>query len=56
MLVACAAHWLEGLHGQALSMADVPVEGRTVVAEGLFVAAVLAVLAASYLLKGLVPI
>ncbi len=56
VLVACAAHWLEGLHGQALSMADVPVEGRMVVAEGLFVVAVLALLAASYLLKGLVPI
>ena len=54
VLFVCAAHWLDGLHDQGLPMADIPVGGRTVVAEGLFVAAVLLVLVASYLLKGLV--
>lgn len=55
VLFASTAHWLEGLYGQ-LPLAAAPVGGRTVVAEGLFVAAVLLVLVASYLLKGLVPL
>ena len=55
-LFVCVAHWVEGLDGQDLPMADVLVGGRTGVAEALFVAAVLLMLVASYLLKGLVPI
>lgn len=56
VLFVCVAHWLEGLDGQDLPMADVLAGGRTGLAEGLFVAAVLLMLVASYLLKGLVPI
>lgn len=55
VLFVSVAHWLEGLQGQDLPRADTPVGGRTVVAEGLFVAAVLLVLVASYGLKGIVP-
>lgn len=55
VLFVCAAHWLEGPHGQGLSMADAPLGVRAIVAEGLFVMAVLLVLVASYLLKGIVP-
>ena len=52
-LFVCTAHWLESLQGQGLSRADGP-GVRAVVAEGLFVVAVVLVLVASYLLKGLV--
>ncbi|MCX5722879.1 MAG: phosphatase PAP2 family protein [Nitrospirae bacterium] len=55
-LFVCAAHWLEGLHVQAEPMEDSPVGLRAAMGESLFVAAVLLVLVASYLLKGLVTV
>ncbi|MDZ4733890.1 MAG: phosphatase PAP2 family protein [Nitrospirota bacterium] len=55
VLLVCAAHWLDGLPGPSESMADGPVGIRAAVAEGLFVAAMLLVLGASYALKGIVP-
>jgi predicted phage tail protein len=55
VLLVCVAHWLEGLPGQIESMADGPVGIRAAMAEGLFVAAMLLVLGASYVLKGIVP-
>ncbi len=54
VLLVCVAHWVDGLLGQAESMS----EGLGVwpaMAEGLFVAATLLVLVASYALKGIVP-
>jgi len=55
VLFVCAAQWLDSLSGQVESMA----EGRggiwAAMAEGLFVAAMLLVLGASYALKGIVP-
>jgi membrane-associated phospholipid phosphatase len=55
VLLVCAACWLEGLPGQIESLAGGHVGLRTAMAEGLFVAAMLLVLGASYALKGIVP-
>jgi len=55
VLFVCAAHWLDGLPGQIESMAEGHAGLRTAMTEGLFVAAVLLVLGASYALKGIVP-
>jgi membrane-associated phospholipid phosphatase len=55
VLLVCAAYWLEGLPGQIESLAGGHVGLRTAMAEGLFVAAMLLVLGASYALKGIVP-
>ena len=55
VLLVCAAHWLDGLPGQIESMADGHVGLWAAMAEGLFVAAMLLVLGASYALKGIVP-
>jgi hypothetical protein len=55
VLLVCAAHWLDGLPGQIESMADGHVGLWVAMAEGLFVAAMLLVLVASYALKGIVP-
>jgi hypothetical protein len=55
VLFVCAAHWLDGLPGQIESVAEGHVGLRTAMAEGLFVAAMLLVLGASYALKGIVP-
>jgi membrane-associated phospholipid phosphatase len=53
-LLTSAAHWLDGFHGQSE-----PAEGyvglRVAMTEGLFVVAMLLALAASYALKGIVP-
>ena len=55
VLLVCTAHWVDGLHGQPESMADGHVGLRAIMAEGLFVVAMLLVLVASYALKGIVP-
>ena len=55
VLLVCAAYWLEGFPGQIESLAGGHVGLRTAMAEGLFVAAMLLVLGASYALKGIVP-
>jgi undecaprenyl-diphosphatase len=55
VLLVCAAHWLEALPDQVESMAEGQVGIRAALAEGLFVAAMLLVLGASYALKGIVP-
>jgi hypothetical protein len=55
VLFVCAAHWLGGLPGQIESMGEGHVGLRTAMTEGLFVAAMLLVLGASYALKGIVP-
>jgi undecaprenyl-diphosphatase len=55
VLFVCAAHWLGGLPGQIESMGEDHVGLRTAMTEGLFVAAMLLVLGASYALKGIVP-
>jgi undecaprenyl-diphosphatase len=55
VLLVCTAYWLDGLPGQIESMAEGHVGLRTAMAEGLFVAAMLLVLGASYALKGIVP-
>ena len=55
VLLVCAAQWLDGLPGQIESMADGHVGLWAAMAEGLFVAAMLLVLVASYALKGIVP-
>ncbi len=55
VLLVCAAHWLDGLSGQVESMEENHVGLRTAMTEGLFVAAMLLVLGASYVLKGIVP-
>lgn len=55
VLLVCTTHWLDSLHGQPESLADGPVGLRAVITEGLFVAAMLLVLLASYALKGIVP-
>lgn len=55
VLFVSTAHWLEGLHGQSEPLADGPVGLRAAIAESVFVVAVLLVLAASYVLKGIVP-
>jgi undecaprenyl-diphosphatase len=54
VLLVCAAHWLDGLSGQVESMEENHVGLRTAMTEGLFVAAMLLVLGASYVLKGIV--
>ena len=55
VLLVCVAHWLDGLPGQSESMANGHVGVWGAMAEGLFVAAMLLVLGASYALKGIVP-
>ncbi len=55
VLLVCAAHWLEGLPGQVEPMAEGHRGLWPAMAEGLFVAATLLVLVASYALKGIVP-
>jgi predicted phage tail protein len=55
VLLVCAAHWLDGLPGQIESMAEGHVGLWAAMTEGLFVAAMLLVLGASYVLKGIVP-
>jgi undecaprenyl-diphosphatase len=55
VLLVCAAHWLGGLSGQAESMEENHMGLWTAMTEGLFVAAMLLVLGASYVLKGIVP-
>jgi hypothetical protein len=55
VLLACAAHWWDGLPGQIESMAEGHVGLWAAMVEGLFVAAMLLVLGASYALKGIVP-
>lgn len=55
VLLVCAAHWLDGFPGQIESMAQGHVGLRAAMTEGLFVAAMLLVLGASYALKGIVP-
>jgi hypothetical protein len=55
VLLVCAAHWLDGLPTQIESMAEGHVGLWAAMTEGLFVAAMLLVLVASYALKGIVP-
>lgn len=55
VLLVCAAYWLDGLPDQIESVAEGQVGVWTAMAEGLFVAAMLLVLGASYALKGIVP-
>jgi predicted phage tail protein len=55
VLLVCAAYWLDGLPGQIESTTEDPVGIWGAMAEGLFVAAMLLVLGASYALKGIVP-
>ena len=55
VLLVCVAHWLDGRSGQVESMAESHRGLRTAMTEGLFVAAMLLVLGASYVLKGIVP-
>ena len=55
VLLVCAAHWLDGRSGQVESVAESHRGLRTAMTEGLFVAAMLLVLGASYVLKGIVP-
>jgi hypothetical protein len=54
VLLVCVAHWLDGFPGQVQSMAEGHAGLWTAMAEGLFVAATLLVLGASYALKGIV--
>jgi hypothetical protein len=55
VLLVCAAHWMDERFHQAEFKIEGHVGLRLAVAEGLFVAAVLLVLGASYALKGIVP-
>jgi undecaprenyl-diphosphatase len=55
VLLVCAAYWLNNLPGQIEPMTKGPVGLWAAIAEGLFVAAMLLVLGASYALKGVVP-
>ena len=55
VLLVCVAHWLDRLPGQLESMVEGHVGLGAAMAEGLFVAAILLVLGASYALKGIVP-
>jgi len=55
VLLVCVAHWLEELPSQVDSMAEGHVGLWAAMTEGLFVAATLLVLGASYALKGIVP-
>ena len=53
-LLVSTAHWLDGLQGQ-VEPVDSHVGLRAVLAEGLFIVAMLLVLVASYTVKGIVP-
>jgi membrane-associated phospholipid phosphatase len=55
VLLVCAAHWFDGLPDHIESLAEGHVGLWPAMAEGLFVAAMLLVLVASYALKGIVP-
>jgi len=55
VLFVCTAHWLGGLPGEIEPIGDGHVGPRAAMTEGLFVAATLLVLGASYALKGIVP-
>ena len=55
VLLVCSAYWLSNLPGQIEPMTEGPVGLWAAMAEGLFVAAMLLVLGASYALKGIVP-
>ena len=55
VLLVCAAQWLNGFPDQVESSAEGHGRLRAAMAEGLFVAAMLLVLGASYVLKGIVP-
>jgi undecaprenyl-diphosphatase len=55
VLLVCSAHWLDSFHGQIEPMADGPVEPWATMTESLFVTAMLLVLVATYVLKGIVP-
>ena len=55
VLLVCVAHWLDGFPGQVESVTEGHVGFWAAMTEGLFVAAMLLVLGASYLLKGIVP-
>ena len=55
VLLVCVAHWVDGLLGQVESMPEGHLGVWPAMAEGLFVAATLLVLGASYALKGIVP-
>ncbi|NWF72625.1 MAG: phosphatase PAP2 family protein [Nitrospirae bacterium] len=55
VLFVCASRWLESLPGQVESRVDGHGGLWAAMAEGLFVAAMLLVLGASYALKGIVP-
>ncbi len=55
VLLVCVAHWLDRLPGQAESITEEHGGLWVAMTEGLFVAAMLLVLGASYALKGIVP-
>jgi membrane-associated phospholipid phosphatase len=55
VLLVCAAHWLEGFPGQAEPVGEGQAGLWAAMTEGLFVATMLLVLGASYVLKGIVP-
>jgi hypothetical protein len=55
VLLVCVAHWLDSLPGQIESMTEGHVGLWAAMTEGLFVAAMLLMLGASYALKGIVP-
>jgi undecaprenyl-diphosphatase len=55
VLLVCTAHWLSGLPGEIEPVGDGRVGARAAMTEGLFVAAMLLILGASYALKGIVP-
>jgi undecaprenyl-diphosphatase len=55
VLLVCVAHWLDELSGQGEYMAESHRGLRMAMTEGLFVVAMLLVLGASYVLKGIVP-
>ncbi|RPH76123.1 MAG: phosphatase PAP2 family protein [Nitrospiraceae bacterium] len=55
VFLVCVAHWLDERPRQTENGAEGHVGARAVMVEGLFVAAMLLVLGASYALKGIVP-
>ena len=55
VLLVCVAHWMNERFHQAESIAEGHMDLRAAMTEGLFVAAMLLVLGASYALKGIVP-
>jgi hypothetical protein len=55
VLLVCTAYWLDGFHGEIEQVADGPFKRWAPMTEGLFVVAMLAVLLATYALKGIVP-